>query len=124
MSATADILQIREPESIEETGLSESTVEQLILKILYFRGELFGQDLSAAIGLKFSVIQDLVDGLKLAHIIQVKRSLGMGNVASVFALTESGRERVREHLENNQYNGPAPIPLSTYVELVKQQRPP
>src|ERR1051325_9723681 len=112
-----------EPETLEQTGLPESTVENLILKILYFRGELYGQDLSSAIGLKFSVIQDIVDSLKLAHILQVKRSLGMGNIASVFALTESGRERVRECLETNQYYGPAPITLAQYTELVKQQRP-
>src|SRR6266404_7728881 len=124
MSApTAEVLQPREPESLEETGLSDSTVEQLILKILYFKGELYGQDLSVAIGLKFSVIQELVETLKLSHHLQVKRSLGIGNVASVFTLTESGRARAREYLENNQYYGPAPLPLAQYVELVRQQRP-
>ena len=39
-----------EPESLEQTGLAESTVEQLILKILYFRGDLYGQELSTTIG--------------------------------------------------------------------------
>jgi hypothetical protein len=112
-----------EPESLEQSGLSESTVEQLILKILYFRGDLYGQELSTAIGLKFSVIQEIVETLKLQYLLQVKRSLGMGNVASVFALTETGRARTREHLESNQYSGPAPVPLSQYAEVVRQQRP-
>ena len=49
-----------EPETLEQTGLAESIVENIILKILYFRGELYGADLSQAIGLRFSVIQDLV----------------------------------------------------------------
>ena len=57
---------------------AESTIEQLIIKILYFRGDLYGQDLSNAIGLKFSVIQNMVETLKLQHHLQVKRSLGMG----------------------------------------------
>src|SRR5690349_9465830 len=112
-----------EPESLEQTGLADSTVEQLILKILYFRGDLYGQDLSNAIGLKFSVIQDLIETLKLSHHLQVKKSLGMGSVGSMFALTESGRTRAREHLESNQYSGPAPVPLEQYVALVRQQRP-
>src|SRR5690242_20308831 len=86
----------KEPESLDETGLTPSTVEQLILKILYFRGEVYGQELSTAIGLKFSVIQDVVEALKIAHHIQVKRSMGMGSVGSSFSLTESGRGRVRE----------------------------
>ena len=112
-----------EPESLEQTGLAESTIEQLILKILYFRGDVYGQELSAATGLRFSVIQDTVEQLKLRHHVQVKRSLGMGNVAAVFALTETGRARAREALEANQYAGPAPVPLDQYVEVVRQQRP-
>lgn len=111
------------PESLEQTGLAESTVEQLILKILYFRGDLYGQDLSTAIGLRFSVIGDIVEQLKLSHHLQIKRSLGMGNVGSVFSLTETGRARAREALEANQYAGPAPVPLAQYVEMVRQQRP-
>jgi hypothetical protein len=112
-----------EPESLEQTGLADSLVEQLIVKILYFRGDVYGQDLSSAIGLKFSVIQEIVETLKLRHLVQVKKSLGMGSVASQFSLTETGRARAREHLESNQYAGPAPVPIDQYVDLVRQQRP-
>lgn len=112
-----------EPESLEQTGLAESTVEQLIVKILYFRGDLYGQDLSNAIGFKFSVIQEIVEMLKLRHHLQVKKSLGVGSVASLFSLTETGRARAREHLESNQYSGPAPVPLEQYLDVVRQQRP-
>jgi hypothetical protein len=124
MSAPAAVpIAPLEPESLEQTGLAESTVEQLIIKILYFRGDLYGQDLSNAIGLKFSVIQDIVEALKLRHHVQIKRSLGVGSVAALFALTENGRARAREHLESNQYSGPAPVPVEQYVDLVRQQRP-
>jgi hypothetical protein len=125
MMAVADpeIAVPLEPESLQQTGLPESLVEHIILKILYFRGELYGQDLSHAIGLRFSVIQELVEMLKLQHLVQVKRSIGMGNVGAVLALTEAGRVRTREYLEANQYSGPAPVPLDQYIELVKQQRP-
>src|SRR5581483_1074317 len=112
----------REPESIEETGLAETTIEHLILKILYFRGELYGQDLSSAIGLKFSVIQEIVEALKLAHHVVVKRSMGMGAVGALFALSEAGRERAREHLEANQYAGVAPVPAEQYAAVVHQQK--
>jgi len=113
----------REPETLEQSGLAESFVEQLIIKILYYRGELYGQDLSIAIGLKFSVIQGIVETLKLRHIIHVKRSLGMGNVGAVLELTEAGRGRAREVLEANQYAGPAPVPLDLYTEIVRRQKP-
>ncbi len=123
MAQENEIIAPLEPETIEQTGLPESSIEQLILKILYFRGDLYGQDLSGAIGLKFSVIHDIVDTLKLQHLIQVKHSMGMGNVGAVFALTESGRRRAHESLESNQYSGPAPVPLSQYAEMVRHQKP-
>jgi predicted ATPase with chaperone activity len=112
-----------EPESLEETGLGATLLEQLLLKILYFRGELYGQDLCQTLGLKFSVIQDMLETLILQHHVQVKRSLGMGRIASLLTLTESGRSRAREHLEANQYAGPAPVPLAQYADMVHQQRP-
>ena len=122
MSEKQNLIPLPEPESIEQTGLPETTIEHLILKILYFRGELYGQDLSNAIGLKFSVIGEIVESLKLAHQIVVKRSMGMGSVGSLLALTEAGRARAREHLEANQYAGVAPVPVAQYVEVVRKQR--
>jgi DNA-binding MarR family transcriptional regulator len=112
-----------EPESLEETGLGATMLEHLLLKILYFRGELYGQDLCQTLGLKFSVIQELLETLILQHHVQVKRSLGMGRIASLLTLTESGRSRAREHLDANQYAGPAPVPLAQYADMVHQQRP-
>jgi hypothetical protein len=114
----------KEPASLEETGLPESAIEQLILKILYYRGDLYGHHLSIAIGLRFSVIEDMVETLKLKHHLEVKRSLGMGRVGAVLALTESGRALTREILESSQYAGAAPVPLDQYIEQVRCQRPP
>ena len=123
-SLLAPIVVPCEPESLEETGLAVSTVEQTILRILYFRGDLYGMDLSNVIGLRFSVIEGIIEALKLSHHIQVKRSMGMGNVGSVLALTESGRELARQYLDTVQYSGPAPVPAAQYAEIVRKQRLP
>jgi len=110
------------PETIDETGLSISTVEQLVFKFLYFRGDILGRDLATAMGFKFSLIDPLIENLKRQHLIQVKKSLGMGSSGSVFALTEAGRNLTREYLENNQYTGPAPVPLFQYTWFARHQR--
>jgi SpoVK/Ycf46/Vps4 family AAA+-type ATPase len=73
-------------------------------------------------GFKYSLIDALMESLKRQHTVQVKRSLGMGNSSSVFALTEAGRNLAREYLENNQYTGPAPVPLFQYTWFVRHQR--
>lgn len=110
------------PATIEDTGLPPSLIEQLIFKMLYFRGDLLGRDLSSAIGCKFSLIESLIETMKRQYLVEVKRSLGMGNSTAVFALTESGRNLTREYLEKNQYTGPAPVPLFQYAYYVKNQR--
>ena len=112
-----------EPQSIEEAGLSESLITSLVLKTLYFRGEVYGRDLSIALGLKFSVIQEVIEALKIQHLVQVKRSLGVGTIGSLLVLTDAGRDRAREALDACQYAGAAPVPLDQYLSLVRLQRP-
>ena len=110
------------PETLEDTGLGETFVQQLILKILYSRGDMLGRELSEALGLKFSLIEKVIDFLKHQHFIEAKKSLGMGNSTVLFALGEGGKNFARECMESNQYAGPAPVPLAQYTELIRKQR--
>src|SRR5271170_7418979 len=110
------------PESIEDAGIPPSIIEHLILKYLYFRGELVGREIGTLIGFPFSVIDETLEMFKRQHFVAVKKSLGMGNMSGIFMLTESGRNLAREFLENNQYAGPAPVPLYQYTEFVRLQK--
>jgi hypothetical protein len=110
------------PETMDEAGLSSSIIEQLVFKFLYFRGDMLGRDLATAMGFKFSLIDGLMENAKRQHLVQVKRSMGIGNSSSVFSLTEAGRIITREYLENNQYVGPAPVPLFQYTWFARHQR--
>jgi predicted ATPase with chaperone activity len=110
------------PETLEQTGLNVSVIEQLILKLLYFRGDVLGRDLASAIGLRFSVIDTLLDGFKRQQQVEVKRSLGMGSVSAQFSLTESGRKHAQNYLDSNQYVGRAPVPIEQYSTVVRKQR--
>ena len=110
------------PETLAETGIAELVIEQLILKYLYFRGELVGRDIAALLGLQFSLIDELLETLKRQQKVAVRKSLGMGNSSGMFALTELGKTAAREHLQHNQYAGPAPVPLYQYGEVIRRQR--
>jgi DNA-binding MarR family transcriptional regulator len=110
------------PETLEDTGLASSLVQQLILKKMYSKGDMLGRELSEALGLKFSLIEGIIDFFKQQRFIEAKKSLGMGNSTVLFALTDTGRNQAREYLESNQYTGLAPIPLSQYADVVRRQR--
>ncbi len=132
MSAIIDPIEVLEPlqthvvppvpETLEDTGVAASTFEQLILKYLYFRGELAGREVAQLLGLPFSLIDALLESQKRHHLVLVKKSLGIGNSSASFSLTEAGRNLAREYLENNQYSGPAPVPLYQYQEVVRLQK--
>jgi predicted ATPase with chaperone activity len=120
--AESDAVVPSAPETLEDTGLGETFVQQLILKILYTRGDMLGRELSEALGLKFSLIEKVIDFLKHQHFIEAKKSLGMGNSTVLFALGDGGKNFARECMESNQYAGPAPVPLAQYTELIRRQR--
>lgn len=132
MSSVVDLIETPEslnapvvppiPESLEETGVPLSILEHLILKYLYFRGELVGRDIAGLLGFPFSLIDETMESFKRQHFVAVRKSLGIGNISGVFTLTEAGRALAREFLENNQYSGPAPVPLYQYTEVVRRQR--
>ncbi len=132
MSAVIDAIETTEPnprgavppvpESLDEAGIPSAIIEQLVLKYLYFRGELVGREIANLLGFQFSLIDELLENFKRQHFLAVKKSLGMGNISGVFTLTESGRNMAREFLENNQYAGPAPVPLYQYQEVVRLQK--
>ncbi|MBI1354014.1 MAG: ATP-binding protein [Acidobacteria bacterium] len=110
------------PRSLEEAGVSPSLVEQLILKNLYFRGDVMGRDLAKLLGLQFSVIEPVLDFLKQARLVEVKKSAGFGTVSAMFACSDTGRNRAKEYLDDNRFLGPAPVPLKEYYYAVRKQR--
>ena len=110
------------PMTLDEAGLASSTVEQLILKDLYFRGDLSGRDIAAGVGFQFSVVEPLLENFKRQHLIDVKRSLGLGSISAYFTLSEAGRKVTQEALTVNQYTGRAPVPLEQYERAVRAQR--
>ncbi|MBI4908153.1 MAG: ATP-binding protein [Acidobacteria bacterium] len=110
------------PATLADTGLSETLLQQLILKVIYFRGEALGRDLGKALGLNFSLIEPLLEYFKQQHLLMVKRSSGIGPISASFALTDQGRVLVGKYMETNTYAGKAPVPLEQYSAVVSLQK--
>ena len=79
------------PETLEDTGLTVSVLQQLILKKMYSRGDMLGRELSEGLGLKFSLIEAIIEFLKRQHFMEAKKSLGMGSSTVLYALTDTGK---------------------------------
>ncbi len=109
---------------IEDTGLSGLWLQDLALKILYFRGYVTGFNIAEDIALPFAgIVNILLESLKREKLIEVVKSsqMGLGEGAYQYAITSAGIARAREALERSQYAGPAPVPIKTYNEGVRLQ---
>lgn len=109
------------PTTLEDTGLSEGQLSDLILKTLYQRGHLTGEELADAVCVPFSILDDLLLTAKQRHFVEVPKAVGHGRSGYTFALTEEGAKRARAALDASRYVGPAPVPLAQFEEWVERQ---
>jgi predicted ATPase with chaperone activity len=110
--------------SLEDTGLSLLWLQDLVLKVLYFRGYLTGFKIAEEITLPLAGVTDqLLTALKQEKFIEVKSSQGgLGEGAYTYGITSAGIVRAREALERSQYAGPAPVPFEVYNESIRRQK--
>lgn len=109
---------------LDDTGLSHLWLQDLVLKVLYFRGYLTGFKIAEEIALPFAGVTDqLLAPLKGDKFIEVKSSQGgLGEGAYTYGITSAGIVRAREALERSQYAGPAPVPFEVYNESIRRQK--
>ena len=59
------------PATLEQAGLKSDVVEQLVLKLLYFTGELTGAEMTRRLGLGFSVFEPCLEFLKQQRLVEI-----------------------------------------------------
>ena len=108
-----------EPQNIEETGLSESFVDALILKIFLTSGTLSGRAITGRIGIPFGIIEPMLESQRTRQLITHVRPAAFNDY--YYSLTDSGQKQAQTHMTYCSYTGPAPVPLSDYVLSVEAQ---
>ena len=106
------------PETVAALDIRQSVVEDLLLKILYLNGPMSLSELATRSHVSIAVVSDLLRRFRSEQLCEVT---GMrGNVPHL-AITSKGRAWTMELLAMNQYAGPAPVALSSYIKQVQQQ---
>jgi predicted ATPase with chaperone activity len=110
------------PVAIEETGLTQAFIADLVLKILYQKGQATAAELADVICLPLpKILQGILEFLKTEHLVEVKGSSGMAAATYVYVISVKGQERAREAFAKNGYVGAAPVTLAAYVNRVRAQ---
>lgn len=108
-----------QPRALDETGLSTSLIEALILKYLAVVGRSSGRGIAEQIALPFGTLEELFQSLRSRQIIVHNGSAPLNDY--YYTLTELGRERAQTYSAACAYVGPAPVPLMDYVLSVEAQ---
>lgn len=112
-----------EPASLKGTGLDESDLLGLLMRLIYAGGLESTRQFVEAIKLPYHIVLDLV---QTAIDRQLLRNLGSRGPDSLvdmrYAFTEEGRRFSVDSLERLRYVGPAPVTLEQFTDQVSLQK--
>ena len=108
------------PKTLAETGLAFDTVMPLILKTLHLAGEHTGAQVADRLGLRFSVIEPILQHLRSSYLIDVSGGGLIGGPSFIFRVTDAGRTRAMLFLDQSRYVGVAPGPFAQYERYMRE----
>ncbi|HEY3359764.1 MAG TPA: ATP-binding protein [Polyangia bacterium] len=112
-----------EPQRVADTGLSESFLNELCLKHVYFGGALEAIELADNLRLDYRIVTALLDWLKQQELVTTRGGSGaFGGAKLRYGVTERGHKVVTEILARDNYRGPAPVPFAHFCRQVELQR--
>lgn len=110
------------PRTLEETGLEEGFLLDLMVRTLYRQGQETPSEIAAALRIATAIVDRLIEAARAARLVQ---TLGVrsGSVAAEmrYELSEAGRSWALDSLRQTEYVGPAPVPLAQFVAQVERQ---
>jgi predicted ATPase with chaperone activity len=111
------------PKTIDETGLPEAFLRELVLKVIWIHDRITMRELSTRLGLRSSVIEEALEGLRREEMCDVTAAGPHTTDRSTrYRLTERGKRGALDALQRCRYAGVAPVPIRDYAELVKLQK--
>ncbi|HEX5506788.1 MAG TPA: ATP-binding protein [Thermomicrobiales bacterium] len=123
LSATGTVNHlVKEPASLEETGLDVTFIADLVLKAIYFSNGITAQRITEILCLPYyNIIDRALTLLKREELIEVSGSSGFGELGYQHGISPKGVTRVHEVLDRTTYLGPAPVTLDHYVAVIHAQ---
>jgi hypothetical protein len=108
-----------EPPTLQDAGLTESLIEEFIVRFLASAGEASGRQIATQVQLPFRMIEPILNRLKQEQLTAYRGANSVGDYTHV--LSDSGRDRARQFNMRCTYFGAAPVPLDQYCNSVAAQ---
>ncbi|HBY59914.1 MAG TPA: AAA family ATPase, partial [Solibacterales bacterium] len=106
------------PQSMEQLGIPQSIVLDLVLRRLLLEGFSSLHGLSRSLKLSLSIVDVAFRQLRAQQLIEVK---GMVGNDYQFVLSQAGKQLASDRFQISQYAGAAPVSLKDYLAATKAQ---
>ncbi|HWG18563.1 MAG TPA: hypothetical protein VN678_11910 [Acidobacteriaceae bacterium] len=111
-----------EPPTIESTGIDETELLSLLMKLIYTWRLQSNREFADAIKLPAHLVVKLIRIATERKLLYAKGVRADNMAAMNYALTDEGTRWALEALERSQYTGPAPVTLEQYIDRVNLQK--
>lgn len=108
------------PMTIEETGIPDAFLRELVLKTLWAHDMPSLGTISNVTGLHVRVVDELITTLSRMGLCDVDKGSASG-VQFRYRLTDRGKNAAHDALGRSRYVGKAPVPVGAYNEVIADQ---
>ena len=110
------------PRSLEQMRLPPVMMRDILLKTIFRKNVEVVSEIAQAISLPVPVTQELVDLARSQKLLEATGTLHANSGGEMgYQLTDSGKARALDALNQSEYYGSMPVPLEVYAEQVKRQ---
>ena len=119
---TEDLAELLSPATtLEELGVPEIIVTDIIFRALFSEGAVNVSRFSQIMGVNARIIDSILSHMKQEHLVEVTRAGTLGSLSFTYSLTDAGTKRARDAYERNQYIGLVPVPIDVYNQAILLQ---
>jgi predicted ATPase with chaperone activity len=107
--------------SSEHLGISNTIVQDLILKMLFTEGDVSVGRLVEVLRLPQQMVDSDLAWMQSERLIEIAKAGSLGRMTYSYRLTDAGTNRARAALDRSQYIGPVPVSIKDYQKAIAAQ---
>ena len=111
------------PLKLSEIGLEMTLMTGILLKTIFRRNLSDVIDIAESLSVSVPIAQELIDEIRASGLIETLGARGASTTASMrYQLTDSGRARALDALQQSEYYGSLPVPLADFWKQTERQK--